>query len=147
MVSTTLPPIADAMTLDAIKAICAGLAKRLGPGADVTVMVSNAQGRGVTGLIYPRGCSSGGGKHFSADSYPDLFTAMDAWVAARPVIHRDATIRTMALAIIELTDEHGACRRRDLERRFSVGEVAEFAAAACVRAGEMAGNAPFTVEG
>ena len=59
----------------------------------------------------------------------------------------NATIRKMALAIIELTDEHGKCTNRLLRnRQFTDADIAEFGDAACQRAAEMAGNAPFSIE-
>jgi len=54
----------------------------------------------------------------------------------------------MALAIIDLTDQHGRCDRAMLTRReFSGAEVDDLKDAACQRASEMSANSPFSVEG
>lgn len=95
--------------------------------------------------VYPNGMTAGGSKRFSASTFVEALDQAEAWIAAKAIVLREKTIRTMALAIIELTDEHWSCKRQDLVRKFSEGEVGEFADAACQRATEMAGNAPYQV--
>ncbi len=57
------------------------------------------------------------------------------------------TAPRLTLAIIDLTDQNGRCDRAMLARReFSGAEIDALQDAACVRAGELAGNAPFSVE-
>ncbi len=100
--------------------------------------------------IYPMGMCSGsrndGYKSFGGEDWPEVLTPARAWAAAQSGTHRNATIRRMALAIIEITDEHTKCTEALLRAKgFAAADIAEFHEAACVRAGEMAGNAPFVV--
>jgi len=85
---------------------------------------------------------------FYAPTWPEAFTLARQWIATHATVHRDNRIRAMALAIIDLTDQFGRCDRAMLTRReFSGAEIDALKDAACVRAGELAGNAPFSVEG
>ncbi len=85
-------------------------------------------------------------RSFFGKDWPDVFAAAQEWLATHGPVQRNAMIRSMALAIIELTDEHGRCTEAMLRcRGFTAEEIAEFRDAACVRAGEMAGNVPFEV--
>jgi hypothetical protein len=73
--------------------------------------------------------------------------AAQTWIANRPKVERNAVIRKLALAVIECTDEHGKCTVAMLRAKgFDADEIA-LHAESCVRAGEMANCAPFTVEG
>lgn len=65
------------------------------------------------------------------------------WHATR----RNDLVRRLALAIIEITDEHTRCTQTLLRAKgFTQPEIDEFGDAACARASEMAGNQPFSVE-
>lgn len=80
-------------------------------------------------------------------TWREMVANCEAAIATRRVAHVNATIRKMALAVIELTDEHGKCTNRLLRnRQFTDADIAEFGDAACQRAAEMAGNAPFSIE-
>ncbi len=80
-------------------------------------------------------------------TWREMVANCEAAIAPSRVAHVNATIRKMALAVIELTDEHGKCTNRLLRnRQFTDADIAEFGDAACQRAAEMAGNAPFSIE-
>lgn len=80
-------------------------------------------------------------------TWREMVANCEAAISTSRVACVNATIRKMALAIIELTDEHGKCTNRLLRnRQFTDADIAEFGDAACQRAAEMAGNAPFSIE-
>lgn len=144
----TLPPLAEAMTARDLAAHKAALLASLGGRSDVMLAVD---GNGVRAALYPGGVGSPGydqqAGRFNGDTWPEAITAARAWIATHATVHRDNRIRAMALAIIDLTDQHGRCDRAMLTRReFSGAEVDDLRDAACQRAGELAGNAPFRVE-
>lgn len=144
--TTTLPPLAEAMTAADLSTHEKALRAALGARGDVYV---SAVAGGASVALYPGGiCSSSrDSKHFRAPTWPEAFAAARAWIATHATVHRDNRIRAMALAIIDLTDQHGRCDRAMLTRReFSGAEVDDLRDAACQRAGELAGNAPFRVE-
>lgn len=99
--------------------------------------------------IYPNDIIDGG-KHefFKGSTFDEVLAAGMAWTKAYAPTPHNALIRRMALAIIEITDEHGECTSALLRAKtFSADEIKRHHAEACVRAGEMAGNAPFSVIG
>ena len=80
-------------------------------------------------------------------TWREMVANCEAAIATSRLAHVNATIRKMALAVIELTDEHGKCTNLLLRnRKFTDADIAEFGDAACRRAAEMAGNAPFSIE-
>lgn len=146
--TTTLPPLTEAMTAKDLWAHEKALRAALDARADVYVSVV-AEGKASV-AIYPSGiCSSDrDAKHFRAPNWPEAFGAAHAWIATHATVHRDNRIRAMALAIIDVTDQHGRCDRAMLLRRdFSGAEVDALKDAACQRASEMSANSPFSVEG
>jgi len=144
----TLPPLAEAMTARDLVAHEVALRKSLGPSADVYFSLN---GDGAVVSLYPAGMISSApgysSKWIYQPTWPEAIDAARAWIASHGAVHRDNRIRAMALAIIDLTDQHGRCDRSMLARRnFTVAELDDLTAAACQRAGELAGNAPFRVE-
>src|SRR6185437_1368393 len=149
MNTNTVAPLADAMTAADLRAECVRLGKMLGHKSRVGTMSGNEdrEERPATVSIYPTGILGNGEFVFGA-TWPEAFAAAEAWIVSRATVHRDTMIRRMALAIIDLVDQHTRCTMADLTRRdSSAAEVREFHEAACARAGEMAGAAPFCVEG
>lgn len=134
-----------AMTPAALGEQCDALADLLGQGASVRVGVSRYAkvsyevniSLEATGIPY---------KVFFAPTWAEAFAQASAFAASQRVVLRNTLIRKMALAIIELTDEHGECAAIRLTGKgFSPANVAAYHQAACVRAGEMAMGAPFAV--
>lgn len=139
--TTTLPPLTEAMTAkdlieheEALKAafpaggICLSF---IYSGPYVSFCAGGMQRETITG-----------------ETWPEVITKAREWIANHGVVHRDNRIRAMALAIIDLTDQHGRCDRAMLTRReFSGAEVDDLKDAACQRASEMSANSPFSVEG
>ncbi len=146
--TTTLPPLTEAMTARDLYQHEEDLRVVLGGRADV---VTRARSDGVHISLYPGGIGSPGyserAGHADGDTWPEAFAAARAWIANHATVHRGNRIRAMALAIIDLTDQHGRCDRAMLTRRdFSGAEVDDLRDAACQRASEMSANSPFRVE-
>jgi len=134
-----------AMTPAALGEQCDALAELLGQNASVRVAVSKYSrahyevnvSLEAVGVPY---------KVFFAPTWAEAFAQASTFAASLHVVSRNTLIRTMALAIIELTDEHGECSAIRLTGKgFSTANIAAYHQAACVRAGEMAMGAPFAV--
>lgn len=97
--------------------------------------------------VYPQGlCSNVEGKFFFGTTFSQVLDAAEAYARSYAPVQLNATIRRMALAIIGITDEHGTCTEHLLSaQKFSAAEIRRHHEAACVRANEMAGGAPFAV--
>lgn len=141
-----LPPLADAMSAADLIAHEKSIAATLGPKAD-TYASTNRHEAGAHIMVYPDGiCGKDRPHHFNAPAWPEAIRQAYAWASTRKTVWRDDLIRRMALAVIDLTDQHGKCTERLLRGRdFTRDDVIEHHEAACVRAGEMSGNAPFRV--
>lgn len=147
--TTTLPPLTEAMTARDLWLHEKALREALGARGDTSVY---AWDDGARIMLYPVGLlsSTPGYSHKSVAGrdWPEAFAAARAWIANHATVHRDNRIRAMAMAIIDLTDQHGRCDRAMLTRReFSGAEVDDLKDAACQRASEISANAPFSVEG
>lgn len=139
--------ISDAMTARELMDACRKFSESFGPGTSVTALTSEAPYHGgdmARLIVTPANTSKS--QHFRAFSWPEAFQAAHVWASTHKAVRRNAIVRRMALAVIGLTDEHGACTETLLRGKdFTAGEIVEFHEAACVRAGEMAGNTPFSV--
>lgn len=146
LTEAALPPLTDSMTAADLGSHAAALQTALGGKAEVYVSVGRRTDAAMI-AIYPLGIiGHGDDQHIYKPTWPEVFAEARRWIASHGTVSRDKRIRKMALAIIEVTDEHGRCTERDLSRRdFSWDEIRDFSAAACERASEMAGNAPFSV--
>ena len=81
-------------------------------------------------------------------TFAEMVIEARALIRAWRVTRRNDMIRRLALAIIEITDEHTRCTAALLRAKgFSDPDITEFQGAACQRASEMCANAPFSVEG
>ena len=146
--TTTLPPLTEAMTARDLGAHIRALESLMG-GTPAAIYSECRSGKATLSL-YPNGITGSGDvrHHVYAPTWPEAFAAARAWIANHATVHRDNRIRAMALAIIDLTDQHGRCDRAMLVRRqFSGAEVDDLKVAACQRASEMSANSPFSVEG
>lgn len=148
-----LPPLAEAMTARDLDAHITALAKEAGADWRASTVFLSERGNyrdpnpASLKLEVP-GRDWRDNPSFDAPTWPEAFAAARAWIATHATVHRDNRIRAMALAIIDLTDQHGRCDRAMLARReFSGAEVDDLKDAACQRASEMSANAPFAVEG
>lgn len=141
METITLPV---AMTAAAITAECGRLAATICPKAEVSIVIGRRNEGGIG--IYEDGICGKAQPHFiHKPTFAEMFTAAEEWIIGRAAIRQNDIVRKMAIAIIEITDEHSTCTRRLLGLRFSNGEIAAYGDAALARASEMAGNAPFVI--
>lgn len=80
-----------------------------------------------------------------ADDWAEAFAKLhEAWDEARKD-GQSKLIKSMAIAIIRLTDERGECTDQMLRAEFDAGDVTAFMDRAIERADEMAANGPFIV--
>lgn len=137
-----LPPLAEAMTA-ADLIVHEQALNALVPGASVNIsFISSGP------YVSFHGRSGKLRDSIIGATWPEVITEARMWASTHTAVHRDNRIRAMALAIIDLTDQHGRCDRAMLTRReFSGAEVDDLRDAACQRASEMSANAPFSVEG
>lgn len=121
----------------------------LGPSSYVTagLNVSSYSTMEPNVFVYPEGVTGTSKcETFSAPTLADALTAAEAWAATYEPIRIDAIIRKLALDILDLTDQHGSVTVAMLRGRGHSGDdISAHKDAACIRAGEMGGNAPFEV--
>jgi hypothetical protein len=147
MITTELAPPAEAMTAADIKRHIKAIAAVVGPQviASASVSINKYEQHECSIALYLDDYYRGG-EYFRADTWSEAIAAAYEWASTRSAIWRDTMIRKLALAIIDLTDQHGECTERLLlTRDFTSATVREFHEAACARANEMAGGAPFRV--
>jgi hypothetical protein len=143
--TTTTTAYPSSMSVAGIASEVERLTKLGGPKMEVFFSIGHD--RLVASLmIYETGMLGDRPHYIKHDNFPALFAEAEVWIRGRAGVRRNATIRTLALAIIELTDEHGRCTAKLLRgKRFSAEDISEFKDAACARASEMAGMAPYSV--
>jgi hypothetical protein len=148
---TTTIEMTEAMSAADLRAACKILKVAVGPRADIGLMVSMHARNGDESVylsVRPTGEYAQGAPYFTftAATWPKAFSAAYDWASTYDVVRRNATTRKMALAVIELTDEHVTCTEALLRGKgFTAAEIVEFHEVACVRAGEMCSGAPFRV--
>lgn len=147
--SETIKAVA-AMTALEIRERVRAIAATLGPKAHVSADVTASRhgwSEAVTVAAYPDDIgASSTAKHFNADTFEAALAAAEAWAATYAPIRREAAIRKLALDLIDLTDQHGNCTVAMLRGRgHGQDDIDTYRDAACARAGEMSGNAPFAI--
>lgn len=142
--------VTKSMTAADLRQACVDLAASIGGKADVTISTLSQhhnRSKPASIVVWPNGFCDSGRQSFDADTYPEAFANARQWADQNKVVRHNALIRNMAVAIMVLTDEHGHCTDTLLRGKgFSAAEITEHHEAACQRAGEMAGNTPFSVE-
>jgi hypothetical protein len=142
-----LPALDERMSAADLALHVTALRREMGGKAEVYLHTWD-ESEPVRLAVYPNGICSRDVEHFRGLMWPAAFAAAFEWARTQRVVIRERRIRQMALAIIDLTDTDGACTKHGLRRReFTDDEIRDLSAAACERASEMAGNAPFVVEG
>lgn len=127
-------------------------AKTIGPEAEIFTSISNNRRYGkdhdgvISAAIYTRGIAA---SRFAIEIFADDFEtvlarAKDRW-AEHAAEHRRQTVRKMALEIIRITADIGACSEAALRITFSAEHIALYGAEACADANEMAGKGPFAI--
>lgn len=144
-----LPALAEAMTGRDLRAHVKAIRDVIGMEAYVSANVS-VRDHWVEPCIlsvYPNGiCGGVEPTYFRAPTWPEAITAAMAFATSYAPRQRETTIRKMALVIIDIADEHVTVTAALLRGRgFSADDIAAHHEAACARASEMCGNAPFVV--
>lgn len=121
--------------------------RSVGPRAEATVGVYQFGTKGLAHLhLYPNGLGNSKGLELEAASWEELFAkAETAWpgVCARK---RAEAIRNMALAIIKITADKGACSDFALRAdKFSQEEIDLYSEEAIADANAIASNGPFSI--
>lgn len=138
----------DRMSVAEMFAECVRLRDLCGKKAYVSLSASADDYRvsKFTVSVYEFGICEKPHEFFRGDDFAGPLAEAEAWINNRATVRATETLRKMALAIIEITDEHGSCSRRLLGiKGFSEADIDAVSGAACTRASEMAGNAPFSV--
>lgn len=132
-----------------IKNSLAAIVKEAGPRAyaDVTVSVSDYPTAMVSAVLYPEGV--GGRVHsirVSGESFSEALTKLRAaWDAGKDKAQA-ILLRKMALAVIEISTDIGACTDAALRGRdFSQDQIDRFGALACEEATRLAAGGPFSI--
>ena len=136
--------IADALTVEDVTLLCAEISKIIGQKSNVYANISPNVGCSIA--LYPLGICASQGERFSGATWSEAFRKARKWALTGGVVYSNATIRRMALAVIEITDEHGECTVAALRRqKFDDVEIEAFKEDACQRANEMCQGRPFVV--
>lgn len=106
----------------------------------------NAYGDPLTACIYPDGITNECRLRVRGSEFPEILQKLrDGW-AEYKVRHAQQRMREMALAIIRITADQGACSDAALRAdRFSQTDIDSYGAEACAKADEMAANGPFKI--
>lgn len=146
-ITNVSPGIAEAMSAAEVLAHCRDISAIIGPKAEARATVMTLYtGDKVMVSINPLGISQSNSETFRGNSWADAFEKARTWAANFKQVRRNGIIKRMALAIIEITDEHGSCAEARLKGAgFDRDEITEFHETACARAGEMAMGSPFSV--
>lgn len=133
-----------AMTAAEIQKRCAAIAALIGGAdADCTILV---KAKGDVAALVTHSAGSSGYEHFHGPTFGAVLKAAEKFAATHAPLRSEKVIRKLALDIIDLTDQHGSCTVAMLRgRRHNQADIDAYKDAACVRAGELAGNAPFEV--
>lgn len=120
----------------------------IGPRAEIYTSVCH-DGVLYSASLYATGITRNSELNFTvrANTFAALLKAVqDKW-AAHSGDHEKRTVRKMALAIIRITAELGACTDAALRNcgEFDAGQIARFGSQACEDANEIAGKGPFTI--
>jgi len=134
------------LTLTEARERMKALRATVGPKADVYCRL-NEGGELITVTVCPFGIVGQGGAtlHGKGNTLREAFDAAEAEWAARRSTYVAATIKKMALAIIEITQDIGECSTAALRATFSPDEIEAHSADALNLANEMAGNGPFSI--
>lgn len=134
------------MTPKEMQEAARALEAKVGKNCCVSIMLNTDSRPPCHGSVYPDGLVKGSAFNKSADDWPELFAALNAKWDEYVETHRARKIRDMALAIIRITAEHGACSDAALRANtFTADDVGRYGEEACAEADAMAANGPFSI--
>ena len=137
------------MTPHEIQAAVKALRDEIGGECELSLYVNGKNAlKPVTGHCRPRGYGDQS-PFISVGEHEGWLEALDdcrqQWIAMKADIEKDV-LRRMALAIIRITADTGACTNAALRADdFTEQDIAAFGDAACQQADEMASNGPFQI--
>ena len=136
------------MELADVHGAVVALRNKVGPRASVYFSVD----RDASIAIYARGIANQSSASLrvyadKGDTFDALFAKAEAAWDGHVDQHRIELIRSMALAIIEITAAHGRCNRAALRMKFPAEDIALYGADAVKEANEIAANGPFEITG
>lgn len=133
-------------TIPNLKELFAPVKAMLPERADVYISVYPMRRMPLTLSVYPEGIIKRRRVEVEGDTWEGLFAAIQERWAEAFGEHERQLIRKMALDIIRITAEMGACSDAALRAgEFSHEEVARYGERACADANEIAGKGPFTI--
>ena len=138
------------MTPQEIRNAVDEIAKPFGPGAYVDIQI-NAGGSWIDRKLilascYPYGVGKDHCIRATGDTFEDALDELRAKIAEDQEKIDAATVRKLALKIIELTMDLGECSISALRGAgFDQWKITRFGDAACEQAGKMAAGAPFVI--
>lgn len=120
----------------------------VGPKADVSLHMDDdgPEEECCSIAVWPRGIVSNDRFSARANTFRAAIEAGRARWAEMSAEFADRTVRDMALAIIRITDELGACSDAALRAdKFTNDDIKRYGEEACERAEQMASNGPFAI--
>lgn len=136
------------MTPKEAQAAFAEFEREVGPDAEVYPSLETKASRPpYCCTVYPSGitCNDLTYRVTGAD-WPELLAAARAKWDEHKVRHRAQAVRKMALEVIRITHELGACSEAALRgAKFCAADIAAYGEEACATANSMASNGPFSI--
>jgi hypothetical protein len=125
------------------------LAKEIGPDAEIYVSLSGgARELALSASVYPSGLTKNSDFNFriEAAEFEPLLDATRAKWAEHKDLHRKQVIKKIALTIISITRDFGACTEAALRGSgFTARDIAAYGADAVTEANAMADAGPFSI--
>lgn len=134
------------MTPDEIVAALSALNAKVGSEAYSAMHIDAFETQPVYVAIYPEGVvRSSSPISIRANTFAEAITAINAAWDKVAADHERATVRAMAIKIIEITADCGDCTDAALRQHFDASEIARLGAQAVEAADGMAANGPFRI--
>lgn len=135
------------MTPKEARAAMRKLESMVGAGHRISIHLVTHGEVPLTGSVYRNSGNYNAVVDANADTFDDLIPRLEAMWIEYLSSSRATRIKGMALAIIKITDEQGACNEAALRiAQFSREEIADLGAEAATKANTMAANGPFSIE-
>jgi hypothetical protein len=125
------------------------LCRGIGPKATGSVYLhdSSSDARPVYASLHPYGgFKSEGYVAVYGTTFEEALDRLRAEWVKQSDLYREETTKKLALAIIRITAEHGACTDAALRQDFDAGVLKRWGADACALADDMAGRGPFAIQ-
>lgn len=135
------------MDVSEINRSLAAFSKSVGPKAWVSLSIDDHVSESPISLsVYPEGICATCAMRVTANSWEELFhLAVEQW-AIRKVDFEDRISREMALEVIRITVQFGACTDAALRGdKYTAAQVTLYGARAVILANEMAATGPFEI--